>query len=428
MWNVAILALASLAIPSKDDGFKPVTLRFEHSLDAAFERAKREKIPVMVCVLMDDEPGNDSILFGHYRDKGLGELSKHCACVVANVKKHPEMDEGTGAAARPVCSRFGSVTCAEHQAIEMEVRKRWLPGELTVAPQHLFLDPSGKELVRQAYFVDLGKLEKMIQVARYLVDPTSVDRAEIERELESAQNQYRNALSKNDAIRKPAIETLATYEDPRAFKLLVDLAKGKTDDLVRTEAIAAISQKGSYRALPVLLEVVKDKKVLIRNHAVVGLERLALPEAAPPLLDLYKAETSERVQGSILRALAKCAPKNDKAVALLLKEAGNKNYLVRLDDAVALGFLPQTDPRILEVLRKMAETDENSNFRGVGCWALGMHVDKDSAELLKRVAASDKVSEVRATATASLKAFAAADPRTEIDGGYRTFVTDEVPR
>ncbi|MBI1853753.1 MAG: HEAT repeat domain-containing protein [Planctomycetes bacterium] len=428
MWNAAVASLALTLFPANDDGYKPLTVRFEHSLDAAFERAKREKIPVMVCVLMDDESANDMILFGHYRDKRLGELTKHVACVIANAKTHGEMDEGEGAAAHKVCNRFGSITCAEHLAVEMESRKRWLPGDLTVAPQHLFFDPTGKEILRQAYFVELDKLQKMIQVARYIVDSTSVDRAEVERELKLAQDQYQNALSKNEGVRKPAIQALAAYEDPRAFKLLADLARKKDDDLIRTEAFAAISQKGSYRALPILLEVLKDKKVLIRNHAVVALERLALPDAAASLLKLYKAEPSERVQGSILRALAKCAPKNPEVVALILKESANKNYLVRLDDAVALGFLTQNDPKLLDVLRKMAESDENSNFRGVACWALGMHADRASADLLKKIAASDKVAEVRTAATASQKALDSADARMDIDSGYQAFVTDEVAR
>ncbi|MBI3843549.1 MAG: HEAT repeat domain-containing protein [Planctomycetes bacterium] len=422
----AVLVSACLFFLGKGDTYKPATVRFEPTLDAAFARAKKEKIPVMVCVVMDNESANDTVAWTYYRDPELGELSKHAACVIASIGTHADYDEVRGDSTRRVCGRFGSITCAEHQAIEMEARKRWLPGDSTVAPQHLFFDPSGKEIARHAYLIDLGKLKKMLQMARYVVDPTSVDRALIEKELQEARDVYKNAMSKNQATRKPALDALAAYEDPRAFKLLTDLAESKTDDLIRTEAIRAMSQKGSYRALPILTNLLKEPKVLIRNNAVVGLERLKLPEAAPALLKLYKSEQSDRVQGSILRALGKCAPKNPDAIALIVKESASKSYLTRLDDAVALGFLPDS-PKVLEILRTMAEKDDNSNLRGVGVWALGLHRDKDAIEILNRVIASDMVLEVKTVATAALKAIQDGTSE-EYEDGFQTFVRDEVGR
>ena len=122
-----IFISACLLVVNNDDAYNPATIHFEPSLDAAFARAKREKIPVMVCVVMDNEPANDTVARTYYRDPELGNLSKHAACVIASVGTHAETDEVNGDTTRRVCTRFGSVTCAEHQALENEARKRWLP-------------------------------------------------------------------------------------------------------------------------------------------------------------------------------------------------------------------------------------------------------------------------------------------------------------
>lgn len=423
-WISVVAAIS--AAPLNQEKFVPVALRFEPTLEAAFERAQREKIPVMVCIVMDNEAGNDALLAGLYRDRDIGELSSHAACVIANRGTHAEMEEPAGDATRIVCSRFGSVTCAQHLAVEDEVRKRWIKGDVVIAPQHIFLDASGKEIARHAYLPEAEKLKRMIQLARYVVDPTSVPRSSVEKELKAAKDLYKDAESKNESVRKPAIDQLANFEDPAAFQLLVKLATGKTDDFIRLEAIRAIGQKGSYRALEVLLDLLGEKATLIRCHSVVALERVKLPEAAPALLALYRSDTSERVRGGILRTLALCAPKDPAAVALILKEAVSSSSQIRLDDAVALAFL-DGEPRALHTLRKIADTDGSSTLRGVAVWGLGRLRDAESRPLLTRIAESDKVGEVRTAAENALKAITR-EPGEEDDSGFSAFVRDEVPR
>src|SRR6185503_13349307 len=112
----------------------------------------------------------------------------HAACVIASRGTNAEMDEPVGDSHRVVCSRFGSVTCAQHLAVEADVRKKWIKGDVVIAPQHILLDSNGKEITRHAYLPDVEKLKRMIQFARYVVDPTSVPKSSVEKELKAAKD------------------------------------------------------------------------------------------------------------------------------------------------------------------------------------------------------------------------------------------------
>src|SRR5262245_58778248 len=93
-------------------------LQFEPSLDASFERAKKEKIRVLGCVVMEGEPGCEAVIAGPYQDKEFAEIAEHAACVVGCVKPHGERTEK--GSDRKVCDKFGSITCAEHLAVDVE--------------------------------------------------------------------------------------------------------------------------------------------------------------------------------------------------------------------------------------------------------------------------------------------------------------------
>ncbi|MBI1853446.1 MAG: HEAT repeat domain-containing protein [Planctomycetes bacterium] len=426
MFVPGVIISATLLCFAQDDASKPATIHFEPSLEAAFARAKKEKIPVLVCVVVDKEAASDTVTLTHYRDAELGELSKHAACVIANAATHAAVEVPDGESTRQVCGRFGSVTCAEHQAVDAQVRKRWFSGDGAATPQHLFVDPSGFVLARQAYLLDLAKLKKMLELARVAVDPASVDASPIERELQEARIVSKSASSKNQDKRAPALAALAAFEDPRAFQLLVDIAEAKSDDAIRAEAIRAMSQRGSYRALPVLIGILRESKLLVRNNAVVGLELLRLPEAIPPLLNLYKSETAERVRANALRALARCAPKQPDVVALVVKESASQSSLIRINDAIALGYV-EDSPKILDILRKIADSNDEANLRGVAVWALGMHRDKGAVSLLERIAKSDKFFAVKRVAGYALTAIEEG-PTSQYEGAFITFVEDEIER
>src|SRR5262245_61662779 len=100
---------------------------------------------------------------------------------------------------------------------------------------------------------------------------------------------------------------------------------------------------------------------------------------------LYTPQTSDRVQGRMLRAMVKGAPKDAEVEALIEKEVAGKSALVQLHATIAMAFVPSL-PKILELLRKLSGPDSASNLRGLAVWALGMQRDAGSTELLTRIA------------------------------------------
>ncbi|MGH7151578.1 MAG: hypothetical protein ACREIU_12810, partial [Planctomycetota bacterium] len=142
-------------------------------LETALEKAKAEKLPILIAFNMDGEWANDSMVSEVYLDAKVVGRSRKFLCLAASKFDHETMKEGE----RYVCSRFGSVTCEEHKAVEMDARRLFLGGRTMVnAPQHVFVAPSGQLLFRREWLISAEGLATLM--ARALkeaeIDPGAV--------------------------------------------------------------------------------------------------------------------------------------------------------------------------------------------------------------------------------------------------------------
>jgi hypothetical protein len=153
------LAPASAQSGSSLAGDAPL-IPWQRTLDDALALSQQTGKPLLVAVNADGEVASDSIARGRYRDPEFAKLVEGFIPVIASPVTHAPRDRD-GRGVRIVCPRFGTVTCAEHQAIEPDAYARWFDGT-RVTPRHVGVSKKGEVLF------DLYLLSSLSQIDRAL--------------------------------------------------------------------------------------------------------------------------------------------------------------------------------------------------------------------------------------------------------------------
>jgi hypothetical protein len=153
------LAPASAQSGSSLAGDAPL-IPWQRTLDDALALSQETGKPLLVAVNADGEVASDSIARGRYRDPEFAKLVEGFIPVIASPVTHAPRDRD-GRGVRIVCPRFGTVTCAEHQAIEPDAYARWFGGT-RVTPRHVGVSKKGEVLF------DLYLLSSLSQIDRAL--------------------------------------------------------------------------------------------------------------------------------------------------------------------------------------------------------------------------------------------------------------------
>jgi len=135
------------------------------------EQARALGGALLVAINMDAEAANEEMTATTYRNPRLLEASEKTLNLIASAATHPHrleiLPDGTK---RKLCTRFLTVTCEEHQAVEKAVRKAYFRNaEEMIAPQHLTLRPDGTLIQLKQYQITAKELESLIQEAVQVV-------------------------------------------------------------------------------------------------------------------------------------------------------------------------------------------------------------------------------------------------------------------
>lgn len=162
------LGTANLGVSSKEDA---PAIRWEVSLKEALKKAQAENRPILVAINMDGEVANEELASRTYLDRKLVDLASKTVNLIGSAGTHSQVLVSLGdATKKKACSRFKSVTCEEHQAVEKAVRRQYFKNsDEMVAPQHLTLKPNGQLIDLRRYQVSAQELEKMISAAIQVV-------------------------------------------------------------------------------------------------------------------------------------------------------------------------------------------------------------------------------------------------------------------
>lgn len=386
-----LLILGTLLLPVQG-------VAWERDHAAAFEKAEARNVPVFLAFNMDGERASDSTALTLYRDPAFVKRSADFVCLIASTSRHDAKVEGTGDAAREVCSRFGSLSCDEHLQVEIRASEEFIGRDTVISPQHLLVSPQRGVLARKAYQASKNDLFRMMDMAEKAVRNTDPDDAERLR----LKQLMKQATERNADVRGEAIAELGRMAAIEARQALFDLTGKASMDATRMDAIDALASKGNYDALPILLGLLKDKNQMVVKHALVALERLELPAAVEPLTKMWKKKPKGMVAKEIPRALASCAPDDEAVRELVYKAAAkHRDSLVELSAIVAMATL-ELDDEGYSILEKKLK-DSSGNVRGTAVWSIGQQRQKQGIPILEKALEKENNAEVRVCMEAALR-------------------------
>ncbi len=384
----------------------PAGIPWMPSVDAALAEAKAKNRPVFIAVNMDNERANDELVKVHYQDERIIKLASQCACLFASVAEH-----GSG---NDPCPRCGSVTCADHRAVEHDARARWMKSGATgeiVAPAHLFIDGSGKVLMSVNYSITRGELEWCLYSAikacdpkftwemssaahapRRLVnngvaDPTEIPKsaptkAEVEQLLDTVQKGGRPWEHREE------IGRLMQSDDKRAVDYVAGAlnSRASTRDDVVVTMLHNIGRLSPAAYWEMVVPWVDDARAPVRAEAIVALEQLAVPKSIAVLQKRWKAEKDVDVRAELVRALAAVDPAGKHTIQVVMEQAEKaKEARVRISAVIAGARFE--DPKAVAALVKSALAADVSGVRAAAAYVVGvrreaaLRADLDAAAL-----------------------------------------------
>lgn len=362
---------------------------WEKDWDAAFARATTENRIVFLAVNMDGEKANDLLAAKTYRDELLLPFAARTVNLAASRFEH----------GGKTCARFDGLSCPDHQKADIAARGKFLQAGLdgqVIAPQHLWLDGSGKILLSVAYAVTAEELAWCFVTAIQRLDPKSdvkmpasaraprrlvvdgVAAGESVRPLtEKELKQTLEALQKSGfgRDRSELITSLLATDHPDAVEAVAkELAgfglrgarggrsgelEGMLDQMqalrrALVHRIGVVSPASFWEAL---VEVIEDEDPLMRAEVAAALEQLGAEDALKIIRKALVAEKDQRAAQDFLRALGGCGRSDASARKKVLQHVKDKDAGIRHNALYAAGAFVDSKDASEAVLAAFESTD-----------------------------------------------------------------------
>jgi HEAT repeat protein len=153
------------------------------------------------------------------------------------------------------------------------------------------------------------------------------------------------------SVRQAAIESLGRVRDYRAVKPLLQLLGSE----LKADVLLALSQLGSADAVPALLDLLKDKDMMIQTLAAEALGQIGDKQAVPQLIGLLKHRNVD-VRVAAADALGKIG--DPSANAPMISILSSDDLQLKRAAARSLGSVGDKDA--IQPLLKMLNTGDNT--------------------------------------------------------------------
>ena len=351
------------------------------SIEAGLAAAKSRNQALMVALNMDKERGNQQMVDEVYPSPEFHEAAKHCVIAVASMFEHPKK---TGAGGATVCARFGSVTCAQHRAIEKTVRADWLkrgPKDDIESPRHIFVSPDGKILFQRVWTMDAPTLAALMVRASELCTPERLAK------WDTIDGRLERATDPIAAIREIAVAELVAANDPAVDERLMKLAKTTTVPAVAGTIYAGFVAATTPERRKLGQAGLGDKLPEVRLQVAHALEKTGAVEHIAVLLAQAAKEKDDRARGEMYRALGVLGIVGEKDAhveKLLLKAVGSTKDGARAHAAIAIAPWA-ADAAVKTELSKILIQGDSQSVRSAAAWALGYSADPAIADELTKI-------------------------------------------
>jgi HEAT repeat protein len=201
---------------------------------------------------------------------------------------------------------------------------------------------------------------------------------------------------KNREAVRMRIETLGAGKSRAARDALILFAEKSGNQEFTKHAFTALGKIGGKKVVEFLCgkDALRSGDFLVQQAAADALGEVRNPLAAGPLLEVLTAKgTKIEVMGSVARAAARSAPKDDRVVETLFRLVEHKKDTIRANAMEALGYLASDAAmnRLAEALQK----DDNSRVRGAAAAGIGHSARKDMIPVLSGAMAAENALNVK---------------------------------
>ena len=260
---------------------KPCVIPWQRSFTDAIAVSKATGAPILVCVNMDGEIASEHFAGVRYRDPATAKLLERYVCVIASVYRHTPRDYDERGQRVP-CPRFGTVTCGEHIAAEVELYDKYFEGK-RISPRHIMLDLNGAKSYDVYYSWDTQTVftayvkgvenyplpQKLphdgLKTEDRVASRDALDRAAVERAFQDGGREERVAIlratmrqrgvDQNDLLRlavfgldvevaRVARQALAASESEGSIDVIAEALKVPMDAAERDALVAAAARLG----------------------------------------------------------------------------------------------------------------------------------------------------------------------------------------
>jgi hypothetical protein len=389
------LVLATTAVLAAAGGARaapaPAKIKWAVSVEAGLAEAKTRGVPLLVAINMDDERGNDHMVERVYTDPVFAGAAAKCVCTIGSLAAHDQVTDG--ASGKRVCAKFGSLSCADHQAVEKVVRIDWLkrkPTEDITSPQHFFLAPDGRRLFSRTWQVEAKELAALLARAKELSSPESLAA------WDTAEGRLARAGDPMRAVREGALRDLAAMKSAEVDAKLAALAKATADETVACDVLQAFAAAMTPARSELASGLLGAKSPEVRMSAAVALEAAKDPEAAKAIAAALPREKEDLVRGTFYRAASGGAPADATVRGVVMGGLKEKDSVL---PHVLVALAPWAkDPEVIAALKPLALGRDPWKVRAAACWTLGMSGQIDFAPKLRAIKDDTKWSSLTSVA------------------------------
>ncbi len=196
------------------------------------------------------------------------------------------------------------------------------------------------------------------------------------------------AKDEEKSVRQASILALGDLKDPKAIPVLIGALKDH-DWYVRAEAALALGKVGDSQATTELFKLLTDDDSYVRQNARKALQELATQENKSAYLEALKS-SDPAISNMAAIALAQSGDKI--ALPMLIQQLSGAKSLDQLE--IIRAMVKLADPSAVPSLREALAVDDDTEVRALAALALGEFKDRESVELLKKIA-QDKTADRR---------------------------------
>jgi hypothetical protein len=283
--------------PTEADQAKPHLIQWQRTWEDAQTLARETGKPILVAINMDGEIASEHYAGVLYRDPRVAALFEPYVCVIGSTYRHTPRDHDEQGR-RIECPRFGTVTCAEHIALEPTVYELYLDQE-RVAPRHLMIELDGSEVYDVYYAFDTASVLDAIREGIEDRELEPYPERETDRTIEGL-------VSSSNSVDRERVESTCIEGDRTVKRALLN----------------ASAKLGSRSSIDLLRLALFDVDIELAAEARRQLARTENVAAIDLVLEALRLAMPEAERESLVAALERLGEQSERARTLGLVQRG----------------------------------------------------------------------------------------------------------